>query len=265
MTILDEIVEYKRTQEIPRRKQAVSLLTMRERAKAAGEARDFVAILKNAPDVAIIAELKKASPSKGLLCPNFEPLTLARTYVTNGASAISVLTDEQYFEGHLRYLEQVVDHRASTGGGFGILRKDFIVDPYQVYEARAAGADAVLLIVAVLSDAEIGELFGLTHELGMEALMEVHDAVELERALAFNPRLIGVNNRNLHDFSVDLSVCLALRPRVPRGICFVAESGIRNRADVDKLGHAGVDAVLVGESIISARDPGAQLRSLSGY
>jgi indole-3-glycerol phosphate synthase len=264
MTILDDIIEYKRTQELPRQVQAVSPAAMRQRAEGAAKPRDFVAVLQRAPEVAVIAEIKKASPSKGLLRADFEPLTLAQTYVLNGAAAISVLTDERYFQGHLRHLEQVAAYRARSGMDFGLLRKDFIVDAYQVYQARAAGADAVLLIAAVLDDAELGDLLALTHELGMEALLEVHDATELERVLRFEPNLVGVNNRNLHDFSVDIRTCLTLRPYVPLHVCLVAESGIRQRADVETLARAGIDAVLVGESIVAAPDPGAQVRALAG-
>lgn len=264
MTILEQIVEHKRTVELPRTKQAVSLATVRQRAETAARPRDFVAILQRAPEVAVIAELKKASPSKGLLCADFEPLELARSYILNGAAAISVLTDERYFQGHLRYLEQLAQYRADKGADFGLLRKDFIVDAYQLYEARSAGADAILLIAAVLDDAELADLLSLTHELGMEALLEVHDGAEMERVLRFEPRLIGINNRNLHDFSVDINICLALSARAPSAVCLVAESGIRRRADVEKLAQVGIDAILVGESIVTAADPGHQVRSLVG-
>ena len=263
MTILDEIVDYKRSEELPRRKQHVSLEVVRDRAAESPPPRDFVASLRRGSNVAVIAELKKASPSKGILCPDFDPRGLLEIYVENGASAISVLTDEKYFQGHLGYLEQVSRFRETGRGDFGILRKDFVIDPYQVYEARSSGADALLLIVAALNDAEIDDLLSLTRQLGMEALVEVHNRAELERALVFRPQLIGVNNRDLRDFSVDLNTCLSLRPSVPDDICFVAESGIHRREDVDRLGRAGVDAILVGESLITAYDPGAQVRLLS--
>jgi len=263
MTILDEIVEYKRSEELPRRKQRMSLEAVRDRATEVPPPRDFVASLSRESNVAVIAELKKASPSKGILRHDFDPLVLLETYVENGASAISVLTDEKYFQGRLGYLEQVSHFRETSRWDFGILRKDFVIDPYQVYETRACGADALLLIMAVLTDAEINDLLGLTRQLGMEGLVEVHNHVELRRALTLRPRLIGVNNRDLRDFSVDLDTCLSLRPSVPDDICFVAESGIHRREDVDRLGRAGVDAILVGESLITAPDTGVQVRLLS--
>jgi len=264
MTILDEIIAYKRTTALPRRKQLVSPEEIRARALAAPPARDFSALLRRPGEVAIIAEAKKASPSRGLLCPDFDPLRLAEAYVRNGATGVSVLTEEHYFQGSIEYLEQIAGFRAASGIPFGILRKDFVIDAYQVYETRAAGADALLLIVAVLSDTALGELLALTHALGLQALLETHDRVEVERALASGARLIGANNRTLHDFSVDLNTCLALRSVVPADACFVAESGIRTRADVERLGAAGVDAVLVGESLVTARDPGAQVGLLAG-
>ena len=264
MTILDEIVEHKRSVELPQRKQRMSLEAVRDQAADVPPPRDFVASLRRENTVAVIAELKKASPSKGILCHDFDVLASLAVYVENGASAISVLTDEKYFQGRLEYLEQVSRFRETSRWDFGILRKDFVIDPYQVYETRASGADALLLIMAVLTDAEIDDLLGLTRQLGMEGLVEVHDRAELERALAFRPRLIGVNNRDLRDFSVDLNTCLSLRPSVPDDICFVAESGIHLREDVVRLGRAGVDAILVGESLITAPDAGTQVRLLSG-
>ncbi|MFQ5613315.1 MAG: indole-3-glycerol phosphate synthase TrpC [Anaerolineae bacterium] len=286
MTILDEIIAYKRHEELPRRKQAVGLATLRAEAAQAPRPGDFVAALRGADGVALIAEIKKASPSQGLLCPDFDPLALAATYVQNGAAAISVLTDEKYFQGRLEHLTgirdqilEISDLKISgsksfdeTPGGQSLipniptplLRKDFIVDPYQVYESRAAGADALLLIAAVLSEAELADLLALTRELGMAALVEVHHRQELERVLPLGPRLIGVNNRDLRDFSVDLHTCLGLRPLVPPEVCFVAESGIRSRADVERLAAAGVDAILVGQALVRAGDTAARVRELAG-
>ncbi len=258
MTVLDEIIEYKRSEELPRRMCAGALELMRDRAAATPPPRDFVTALRYASGVALIAEVKKASPSKGLLCPDFEPVHLATTYATNGAAAISVLTDEPYFQGSLEYLTRIREHLDDTP----LLRKDFIVHPYQVYEARAAGADALLLIAAVLSDEQLAELLALTRSLGMAALIETHNAGEVQRVLPLKPRLLGVNNRNLRDFSVDLNTCLSLRPMVPPEVCFVAESGIHTRADVARLAAAGVDAMLIGEALVVAENVGAKVREL---
>jgi indole-3-glycerol phosphate synthase len=230
--------------------------------------RDLIAALRTAPGVALIAEVKRASPSKGVLRPDLDPVELAVTYAAGGASAISVLTDERFFQGRLEHLThiraQVASHPADDHQPqpLPLLRKDFIVHAYQVYEARAAGADALLLIAAVLSDAELEGLLSLTHALGMAALVEVHNEQELRRVLRLAPRLIGVNNRDLTDFSVDLNVCLRLRPLIPPGVCMVAESGIHTRADVARLAAAGVDAMLVGEALVTASDIGAKIREL---
>jgi indole-3-glycerol phosphate synthase len=268
MTILDQIVEYKRTEEIPQRMQALPLETLQMEAAAAPPAHDFVGALRSALGVALIAEVKRASPSKGLLRSNFNPLEVATTYADNGASAISVLTDEPFFQGSLSNLSEIrrqldsISLDGNRSGPWPLLRKDFIVHEYQVYEARAAGADALLLVAAVLSDESMAHLLALTHGLGMTALVEVHSAEELDRALRLRPRVVGVNNRNLRNFHVDLGTCLSLRSAVPQDICFVAESGIRSRADVERLAAAGVDAVLVGEALVTAPDVGAKVREL---
>jgi indole-3-glycerol phosphate synthase len=269
MTILDQIVEYKRTEEIPQRMQALPLDTLQMEASTAPPARDFIGALRSRPSVALIAEVKRASPSKGVLRSSFDPLQVATTYAANGASAISILTDEPFFQGSLsslkeirRRLDSISLEENRSGGPWPLLRKDFIVHEYQIYEARAAGADALLLIAAILSDESLAALLALTQGLGMAALVEVHSAEELKRALRLGPRIVGVNNRNLHDFHVDLGTCLSLRSAVPGDICFVAESGIRSRADVERLGAAGVDAVLVGEALITAPDVGAKVREL---
>jgi len=264
MTILDEIILYQRAEALPKQKERISPSEMRARALASPPPRDFTALLRREGEVAVIAEVKRASPSKGLLCPDFDPLRLAEAYAQNGATGISVLTEARYFQGSLDYLAQIAHFRETNGIPFGILRKDFVIDAYQVYEARAAGADALLLIVAALSDAALAELLALTHALSMQVLLEAHDRAEIERALACKPRLVGVNNRNLHDFSVNLDTCLALRPAVPAEVFFVAESGIHTRADVERVGAAGIDAVLVGEALVTAQDPGAQVRMLAG-
>ena len=263
MTILDDIIHYKRAEELPRCKERIPLVEVQRRAAAASPPADFVALLRGVGPVALIAEIKRASPSKGLLCPQLDPLALASVYIANGAAAISGLTDARYFQGSLEHLEQVHALRQEAGAAVGLLRKDFIVDAYQVYEARAAGADAVLLIAAVLTGSELAELLALARSLGMEALIEVHDEAELERALRCRPRLIGVNNRDLRTFKVALETCLSLAPHAPPEVCLVAESGIHSRADVERLAQAGVDAILVGEALVTSEDPAAQTALLS--
>ncbi len=255
-TILDVIIAHKH-KEIASQKQTRPLNIWRNEAEAAPPPRDFLAALR-APGVSLIAEVKKASPSKGLLCPNFDPVKLAQTYAANGAAAISVLTDVRFFQGSLddlRAVRQAVD--------IPVLRKDFIVDAYQVYEARAVGADAVLLIVAALDDASLYNLYALIRQLGMAALIEVHNAVELERALSLRPRLIGVNNRDLRTFHVTLDTTAALRPRVPADVVLVAESGIHTPEDVVRLAAMNVDAMLVGEALVTARDVGETVRQFT--
>lgn len=250
MNILDEIFAYKR-QEVAERKQAVSEDAVRQAAEQAAPALDFVHALRSAPCApALIAEVKCASPSKGLLTADFDPLWLARTYAENGASAISVLTDEKYFRGSLEYLRQI---RLDLPG-VPLLRKDFLCDPYQVYEARAAGADAVLLIAAHLSHTDIVGLQSLAHQLGMAALVEAHSMEELQMALDCGASLVGINNRDLRDFTVRLQTTLDLRPHVPPEVCLVAESGIHNADDVHRLAQAGVHAILVGEALVTAAD-----------
>lgn len=274
MTILDDIIKYKRTEELPKQMQAREAALVRAEAALAPKPKDFVAALRAAGRVALIAEVKKASPSKGLLRHNFDPVELAQTYTANGASAISVLTDAKYFQGKLDYLTQIRKHLDRLTSSLPtpysllpppLLRKDFIFHPYQVYEARAAGADALLLITAVLKDKEMADLLALTHELGMSALIEVHDRAELERVLPLQPRLIGVNNRDLRDFSVNLNTCIQLRQYVPAGTCFVAESGIHTAADVARLAKEGIDALLVGEALVKAKDVGKKVRELVNY
>jgi indole-3-glycerol phosphate synthase/phosphoribosylanthranilate isomerase len=258
MTILDDIFAYKRT-ELVERKQARPLSDVQAGARRAAPPRDLVQALRDsAARPALIAEVKRASPSRGLLAPDFDPARLAHTYQQNGAAAISVLTDERFFQGHLDHLRAILEE-----ADLPILRKDFVFDPYQVYEARSAGADAVLLIVAMLGDDTLRSLYGLARELGMAALVEVHDEAELRRALALQPRLVGVNNRDLHTFSVDIETTAQLRRFVPPQVTLVAESGIHTPADVDRLAQIGVDAMLVGESLVVAEDTGAKVRELT--
>ncbi|MCB0210401.1 MAG: indole-3-glycerol phosphate synthase TrpC [Anaerolineae bacterium] len=267
MTILDDIVKYKRIEELPKQMQSREPMLVRAEAKLAERPKDFVTALRAAEPIALIAEVKKASPSKGLLRHKFDPIELASTYAEHGAAAISVLTDARYFQGKLAYLTQIRDHLKQEMGEERsvVLRKDFIFDPYQVYEARAAGADALLLIAAVLKDDEMASLLSLTRKLGMTALIEVHNRTELDRVLPLEPRLIGINNRNLHDFSVDLNNCIELRQHVPDSICFVAESGIHTAADVARLSQEGVDAILVGEALVKSKDVGKKVRELLSF
>jgi indole-3-glycerol phosphate synthase/phosphoribosylanthranilate isomerase len=260
MTILDEIFTYKRA-ELAERKQTRPLSAVQAEAERTTPPRDFVAALRRNPArPALIAEVKRASPSRGLLVPDFDPLHLARTYQQNGAAAISVLTDEHFFQGHLDYLEAI---RREVN--LPLLRKDFVFDPYQVYEARAAGADAILLIAAMLGDEELRSLHELTHKLGMAALVEVHDEAELERALKIKPHLVGINNRNLRTFEVDIETTARLRPLVPADVVLVTESGIHTHADVARLAAIGADAMLVGESLVVAQDTAAKVRELTRH
>jgi indole-3-glycerol phosphate synthase len=209
--------------------------------------------------VALIAEVKHASPSRGVLIEAFDPVGIGATYVQNGAAAVSVLTDERFFQGSLDDLAAV--RRAVD---VPLLRKDFVIDEFQVYQARAAGADAVLLIVAALEDEQLATLHELANEQGMVALVEVHTEGELERALRIQPRLLGINNRDLKTFDVDLATTERLAPLVPPGTTVVGESGIFTVSDVARLARAGVDAVLVGEALIAARDTAAKVSELSG-
>lgn len=258
MSILDKIFTHKRT-EVAARQKAVPLAEMRRLAEETAAPQNFIAALRQSPaQPALIAEAKKASPSKGLLAPNFDPVKLAQLYQANGAAAMSVLTDETYFQGHLDYLRQI----AALPGRLPLLRKDFLYDPYQVYEARAAGADAVLLIVAHLSPSQLQDLLQLTAVLNMTALVEVHTQAELEVALNCDPLLVGINNRDLHTFAVSLETTRRLRPLLPPHVTVVAESGIHTPADVTALRDMGVDAMLVGESLVTAADTGAKMREL---
>jgi len=260
-TTLDEITRRKRD-EIACDKAAVSLETVQAEMASAPPPRDFAAALR-VPGIRLIAEVKRASPSKGLLRSDLDPVMLAREYEAGGAAAVSVLTDEHYFQGSLDDLRAVRQNI-----NLPVLRKDFILDPYQVYQARAAGADAVLLIVAALDDKTLQALLHLVEDLRMAALVEVHNATELERALSVHlapgRRIIGVNSRDLRTFEVNLGTTEKLRPLVPREIVLVSESGIHNRVDVERLAAAGADAILVGEALVRAQDVRAKVRELLG-
>jgi indole-3-glycerol phosphate synthase len=233
---------------------------LRKRVAAADAPRGFVdaikARIKNG-EAAVIAEIKKASPSKGLLRADFQPAAIAQSYAQAGATCLSVLTDEQFFQGHDDYLRQ-----ARAACPLPVLRKDFVIDPYQVLEARALGADCILLIAAALGDAQMRELADLTHDTGMDVLVEVHDASELQRALALDTILIGINNRDLRTFVTRLETTLDLLAQIPANRIVVSESGIRTRADVEHLRAGGVHAFLVGEAFMAAPDPGAKLQAL---
>ena len=227
------------------------------RAPAPRGFADALARRIGAGEAAVIAEIKKASPSKGILREDFHPAEIAVSYERGGAACLSVLTDADFFAGSDAYLR---DARAACA--LPVIRKDFIIDPYQVYEARAIGADCILLIVVCLGDTELRELNGLAHELGMDVLVEVHDEEELERALRVPGRLIGINNRNLRTFDVSLDTTVALLGEVPGDRILVTESGIHTRNDVERMRAHGVHAYLVGEAFMRADDPGAMLRAL---
>jgi len=247
-------------EEIEQRSRVRSLADLRARAASQPPTRGFVDAIGRklaAGESAVIAEVKKASPSKGLIRPDFRPADIARSYQAGGAACLSVLTDVDFFQGSNLYLGE-----ARGACTLPVLRKDFTVDPYQVYEARVIGADAILLIVAALEDGPMIEMANLAHELGMDVLVEVHDIDELERALQTDCGLIGVNNRNLRTFEVSLDTTLAMRDAVPRDRTLVTESGIATRDDVARMRAAGVNAFLVGESFMRETDPGAALQRL---
>lgn len=254
-TILDQIVESVR-RELARRQVELPLAELEQSVLEAPPPLDFGAALRG-ERVRLIAEVKRASPSKGVLRPDFDAVQLAETYAQNGAAAISVLTEADHFQGSLAHLAAIRE-RVSVP----LLRKDFIFHPYQVYESRAYGADVLLLIVAILGDKELVEFLSLSQQLGMQCLVEVHDRAELEVALQAGAGIIGVNNRNLRTFEVDLSVTEQLRPLILNDRIVVSESGIRSRNDMDKLGQWGVNAALVGEALVTANDVAAKVREL---
>jgi indole-3-glycerol phosphate synthase len=257
--ILQRIVAVKRD-EVAQARRRCGLAELQAQASAASPARGFAAALRarvEAGHPALIAEVKKASPSKGVLREHFVPADIARSYESGGAACLSVLTDERFFQGCAAYLQQ-----ARESCSLPVLRKDFLIDPYQVVEARAMGADCVLLIAACLDDGLMSELEACATEQGLDVLVEVHDGEELERALRLRTPLIGVNNRNLRTFEVSLDTTIGLLPRVPGDRLLVTESGILARADVQRMRSAGVHAFLVGEAFMRAPDPGQALRDL---
>jgi indole-3-glycerol phosphate synthase len=257
--ILDKIVAVKH-EEVAAAKRKKSLAEVERDARSRVMTRDFVAAMRrkiDAAGAAVIAEVKKASPSKGVLRADFIAADIAQSYAEHGAACLSVLTDRQFFQGSADYLKQA---RASCD--LPVLRKDFMVDPYQVYESRAMGADCILLIAACLDDAQMRELEALALSLDMAVLVEVHDGFELERALALKTPLLGINNRNLKTFEVDLQTTLGLLERVPADRLLVTESGIASAADVQRMRRAGVHAFLVGEAFMRSPEPGHALAQL---
>jgi indole-3-glycerol phosphate synthase len=259
--VLDEIMAWKR-EETPRQMEEAPLAQVKAFAHLAPDPLDFAVALTAHEGASLIGEVKRASPSKGLIAKEWDPELIAETYARNGAAAISCLTDARFFQGQLEYLTAIKERLRELDLAIPVLRKDFIYDEYQVYEARMAGADALLLIVAVLSDAELRELYDLTRKLGMHALVEVHDEAELERALAIDPAIIGVNNRNLKTFEVDIENTARLRARIPASKIVVGESGIRTPDDVARMAAMGCDAILVGESFckLPQRERAAKVR-----
>lgn len=255
MTILDEILAHK-VCEVAERARARPLPKMRSAAEAATPPRGFATALRERRP-GVIAEIKKASPSKGVIRSDFEPVGIARAYEAGGAACLSVLTDERYFQGHDTYLTAARDATALPA-----LRKDFLVDAWQVFESRALGADCILLIVAALDPDRLAEFDALARDLGMDVLIEVHNAAEVETALALGPTLLGINNRDLKTFETTLDTTLALLPAIPPEVTVVTESGIHTAGDVRRMRDAGVEAFLVGEAFMREEDPGETLQRL---
>lgn len=272
-TVLERIVLAKK-EELRRRRDEEPLAALRQRvadlqARAVGASRRRLRdALRDGPGgrarLRVIAEVKMASPSAGRLMDDERRRTLPLLYAEHGAAAVSVLTEREHFLGDIRHLLEARDALDSQCAGSrpALLRKDFLFDPYHVWESRAYGADALLLIVAVLSDAQLREMLSLAHELEMDCLVEVHDEEELERALAAGAGIVGINNRDLRTFRVDLTTTERLRPLVPAGAVVVSESGIRSRSDAERMARCGVDAILVGEALVRAADAAAKLREL---
>ncbi|MCJ7701998.1 MAG: indole-3-glycerol phosphate synthase TrpC [Anaerolineales bacterium] len=262
MSILDEIFAHKRL-EVAANKQVKSASDLEAEIEDLPASLDFAVAIKKGGSGSVprlIAEVKYRSPSKGILCPHLDPQDLAGIYAGNGAAAISVLTDQKYFGGSLEILRNL----AALDLGIPLLRKDFIFDDYQLLEARAAGASAALLIVAMLEPEQLCELLAGAHELGLEALVETHTPTEVKQALNVGARVIGVNNRDLHTFEVSLETSLQLRTLIPADRIMVAESGIHTREDVARLAASGIDAMLIGEGLVTAPDVAAKMREIMG-
>lgn len=265
MNILNKIVEQKKRKVTQLPARSIAAGDLRNAMLARGEPRDFIKALRNGSCPALIAEVKKASPSAGVICPDFDPVRIAQEYEAAGASCLSVLTDEQFFQGSLEHLRRI---RAAVK--LPLLRKDFIIDERQILEAIEWGADAILLIAAILTDEQLQKFHSLAVEAGLAVLVEVHDEEELERALRATPALVGVNNRDLKTFKVDLTTTrrlaarMLISPVARKTTLLVAESGIHSRADVEQLQQGGADAILVGESLMKEGDIAAKVRELLG-
>jgi len=255
--ILQTIVENKK-EEVARQKKILPLAELRQLLADRPPTRDFSSAIRGR-DCAVIAEVKRSSPSKGRIRGEFDPVAIARTYEENGAAAVSVLTERKFFEGRAAYVPQI-----GKAVSLPILRKDFIVDPYQIVETRVLGGDALLLIARVLEAGRLLDFIGLASELGLAALVEVHDEDDLGKAVAAGARLVGINNRDLGTFRTDLDVSIRLARRVPKGITVVSESGINGRGDIERLLESGIHAFLVGESLMREKDIGKKLRELLG-
>lgn len=256
--ILDQIVADNRL-ELEARERRLPLDELRRVALGQSPPLDFASALRG-DHIQLIAEVKKASPSKGVIRADFNPVVIAQTYASNGAAAISVLTEPKYFQGSLNYLRDI--REALGNKKIPLLRKDFIFDPYQVYEARAYGADSLLLIVAMLTSEKLRELLELSYQLGMSCLVEVHNESELEIALSREASIIGINNRDLNTFETDLTTTEQLRPLIPADRIVVSESGIKDHSDMERLGRWGVDAVLIGESLMASDNIASKMKEL---
>ncbi len=255
--ILQKIVENKR-EEVARQKEILPLGELRQMLADRPPTRDFEGAIRNR-DCAVIAEVKRSSPSKGRIREDFDPVGIAGIYEDNGASAISILTERKFFEGSAAYIPQI-----GRAVGLPLLRKDFIIDAYQINETRVLGADALLLIARLLEAGELRDFLGLASELGLAALVEVHNEADVEKAVSSGARIVGINNRDLATFRTDLEVSIRLARMVPKGVTVVSESGISSRGDIEKLMEAGIHAFLVGESLMREKDVGKKLRELLG-
>lgn len=258
MTILDEIYQCKLS-EVAANKKHVPVELLKANIQQRSPAKPFGQVLKINGKINIIAEVKKASPSLGIIRKDFHPVEIAQMYESSGAAAISVLTDERYFQGSLKYLTDI-----KNTVRLPILRKDFIIDSYQIYEARSAGADAILLIAALLSAEEIQFFLEVAEKLGMDSLVEVHSAVELEKVLETKATIIGINNRDLKTFATDVKITFQLKALIPEGKVVVSESGIKSRSDMVKLQESGVHAVLIGETLMKSDNIPAKMHELLG-
>ncbi len=255
--ILGRIIRHK-IEEVSRKKAALSLLELRRRISDMKPVCDFRAAIDSG-DVAIIAEVKKSSPSRGRIREDFDHLAIARTYEENGVAAVSVITDHRYFEGRVSFLSEIRDR-----AGIPLLRKDFVIDPYQIYETILFGGDAVLLIARILEFQQLRDLIELSSEMGLATLVEIHDEADLGKAVSAGARIIGINNRDLSTFKTNLETSIQLAPLVPGGIIIVSESGIRSRQDVERLMQADIRVFLVGEALLMERDIARKIRELMG-